>query len=232
MALLFEDTGSKTRQWQCFVCGKNFSEYEEYKSHIVETHEVGREYISCPTCEAPVRDIKMHFKAKHPQRAMPVGVQMKVAVWKDFKRTKDGKKSVTTRKPTFRTGDVISQKNNGALIHYRSGMEEEFLGLLEQDKDVVAFSAEPFKVPYFFSGEWHNYIPDLKVQYIDGSIEIWEVKPATQTDTEIYEQNGAKWAAMNNHAMNHGWEFTVQTEVGLGKLKAKVKRQQQENLLG
>ncbi len=231
MALLFEDTGCKQRQWQCFVCGKNFSAYEEYKSHILETHEVGREFIPCPACEAPVRDIKMHFKAKHPSRAIPVGVQMKVAVWKDFKRGKDGKKTTTTRTPHFRTGDVISQKNGGKLMHYRSGMEEEFLNLLESDIDVAAFAVEPIKIPYFFKGEWHNYIVDFKINYIDGTVELWEIKPATQTDTEVYEQNGAKWAAANNFAMNMGWEFVVQTEVGLGKLKTKVKRQRGENLM-
>jgi len=116
----------------------------------------------------------------------------------------------------------MSHKNK-CEIKYRSGMEEEFYNLLETDGDVAAFAAEPFKVPYFWAGKWHNYIPDIRVNFIDGSSEIWEVKPANQTD---FDQNKAKWAAMNDHALNLGWKFFVQTEVGLGKLRAKVKRQQ------
>jgi len=34
---------------------------------------------------------------------------------------------------------------------------------------------------------------------------------------------------MNDHALNHGWQFSVQTEVGLGKLRAKIKKQQNLN---
>ena len=82
--------------------------------------------------------------------------------------------------------------------------------------------AEPFKIPYYWKGKWHDYIPDIRVNYVDGSTEIWEVKPASQTD---YEQNKCKWTAMNDHAANMGWRFIVQTEVGLGKFKNKMLRQ-------
>ena len=221
MSRLFEDASKgkgQKRKWQCFVCGKTYDAYAEYKDHIITEHDEGREYISCPSCEAPVRDIKMHFKAKHPQRAMPTGIQFKVGVWHDFK---PGGAKKQTRKPKFRSGEFVSDKS-GCLIPYRSGMEEEFYSLLEQDTDVSKFSAEPYKVPYFWQGEWHNYIPDIRVDFIDGSTEIWEVKPANQT---AQKQNQAKWASATNWATSHGWTFTVQTEVAIGKLKTKLKRQ-------
>ena len=224
MSRLFEDASSgKTgkRKWQCFACGQNYQDYKTYKEHILDQHEEGREYLKCPDCNAPVRDLKMHYKAKHPKRIMPRGLQTKVAVWKDFKTGGKGKKKGKTRKPTFRTGEFESKKN-GCLLKYRSGMECEFYECLEIDKDVVSFFAEPFKVPYCYQGKWHDYIPDIRINFTDGSTEIWEVKPASQTH---YEQNRAKWAAMNEHAIHHGWTFSVQTEVGLGKLKTKVKRQ-------
>jgi hypothetical protein len=149
---------------------------------------------------------------------MPTGIQMKVGVWHDFKPGGAKKK---TRKPKFRSGEFVSDKS-GTMIPYRSGMEEEFYSLLEQDVDVSKFAAEPYKVPYFWQGAWHNYIPDIRVDFIDGSTEIWEVKPANQT---AQAQNKAKWAAANNWATNHGWTFTVQTEVAIGKLKHKLKKQ-------
>jgi len=222
MTRTFEDANSKnkgaTRRWQCFVCGKNYSDYGEYKEHILAEHEEGREFLTCPACKAPVRDVKAHWKAKHPQRVFPEGISTRVTVWHDFKPGNKGKK---TRRPKVRTGTFLSEKNK-CSIRYRSGMEEKFYNLLEADADVLSYSAEPFKVPYFWAGKWHNYIPDLRVNFIDGSTEIWEVKPANQTD---FDQNKAKWASMNDHALNMGWQFIVQTEVALGKLGVKIKRQ-------
>lgn len=221
----FEDANQKAksqaRQWQCFVCGNKFEEYPSYKEHILETHDEGREFLKCPACDAPVRDLKAHYKCKHPNRIMPKGLQHRVGIWKDFKPGKKGGKP-TTRKPKFRSGEFESKKS-GKLIRYRSGMEEEFYNLLEQDNDVLSFHAEPYKVPYFWQGKWHDYIPDIRVNFADGSVEIWEVKPANQT---TYDQNKAKWASAHNWALNHGWQFIVQTEIALGKLNSKVKNKE------
>lgn len=222
MPLLFEDAGgSKVRKWQCFVCGRNYEDYDQYKGHITESHEEGREFICCPDCGAPVRDMKLHYRAKHPKRALPKSVQTRVAVWKDFKPGKDGKPKATTRALNFRKGKFESQKC-GKDFEYRSGLECEFYECIEADLDVVSFAYETLKIPYFWKGEWHNYIPDLRVSFIDGSIEIWEIKPANQTHLE---QNKAKWVAANNFCMNMGWQFVVLTEVGLDKLRMKVKKQ-------
>ncbi len=228
MPLTFEDAGlGDQRRWQCFVCGKSHTTFEEYKEHIAATHEEGREYITCPDCSAPVRDMKMHYKAKHPQRAMPTGCQMRVAVWFDKKRTKDGKGKTTVRKGmNFRKGEFESKKC-GRMFTYRSGLEEEFYNILEEDADVDNWFVEPMKIPYFWKGEWHDYIPDIRVNYIDGSTDLWEIKPANQTH---YEQNKAKWVAANNYCSNVGWNFVVLTEVGLGKLKVKMKQQRAEKI--
>lgn len=222
MPLLFEDAGhGAQRKWQCFVCGRQYDAYDEYKGHIAETHQEGREYIKCPDCDAPVRDLKTHYKAKHPNRVMPTTSQTRVAVWFDFKREKDGKNKRTARKPNFRQGTFTSKKC-GIDLEYKSGMECEFFECLEMDLDVESFAYETLKIPYFWKGEWHNYIPDLRINYINGSTDVWEIKPANQTG---YEQNQAKWAAANNYCSNCGWDFVVLTEDGLGKLKMKLKQQ-------
>jgi hypothetical protein len=204
------------RKWTCFVCGEEYENYEIYKDHIIATHEEGREYIKCPTCEAPVRDMKVHFDAKHPNRVMPKGIQTRVTIWKDF----SGRKH---KKPKFKTGHFESKKNNNALLLYRSGYEKEVYELLERDRDVTAYFAESFKVPYNFKGKWHDYVPDLKIQYADGSVEVWEIKPVTQKNLP---RNKAKWAAMQAHAEAMGWMFTVITEEGMNKLKQRVQEQE------
>ena len=220
MSKLFEDAGIRgKRKWQCFVCGKQYKNFETYKEHIIDKHEEGREFIICPTCGAPVRDVRAHFRAKHPKRTIPKNCQMKVTVWQDFSPSGVKRKS---KKPNFREGFFISNKMNGAELHYRSGYECDVYECLEVDLDVHAYYVEPFKIPYYYKGKWHKYIPDLRVNYIDETVDIWEIKPANQTQ---YEKNKAKWAAMNEYATKHGWRFTVITEVGIGKLKSKIKKQ-------
>jgi hypothetical protein len=219
----FEDAGTEQkRRWMCFVCGKGYGIYEDYKTHIITEHEEGREYISCPACKAPVRDLKTHFKVKHPAREMPKNVQTRVGIWRDF--SPNGKKK-KTRKPKFITGYFESRKM-GVDFRYRSRMEEQFYICLEADTDVLYFYAEPFKIPYYWQGEWHNYIPDLRVQFIDESNQIWEIKPQNQTE---YDQNIAKWASASTHCQNVGWEFIVQTEKALDMYQAKIKRQNKNN---
>ena len=219
MSKLFEDAGLQgKRKWQCFVCGKQYNDFESYKEHIIDKHEEGREFITCPTCNTPVRDVRAHFRAKHPKRQMPSNCQMKVAIWQDFSHS--GRKK--RKKPSFREGFFVSNKMSGAELHYRSGYECDVYECLENDLDVHAYYVEPFKIPYFYKGKWHQYIPDLRIIYIDETVDICEIKPANQTH---YEQNKAKWSAMNEHVKKHGWRFTVITEVGIDKLKTKVKKQ-------
>ncbi len=110
-------------------------------------------------------------------------------------------------------------------VHYRSGMECDIYECLEADKDVIKYDVEPFPVKYSFQGETHDYHPDLSVIFNDGRVEIWEVKPAKQTSLD---KNKAKWTACQQHCEARGWEFIIVTEVGLGKLKNKIRQQQQE----
>jgi len=222
MTFWTETMNPPVRTWQCFVCGGKLETYGDYAEHIIKEHDEGRDYVKCPvdTCGAPVRDLKTHFKVKHPKRDMPKNCQLKATIWRDF--SPNGNKKPKTRKPTFKEGWFESLKNSGAKMYYRSGYEADVYQCLEDDNDVKAFQPEPFKVPYYFQNEWHNYIPDIKITYQDGTTEIWEIKPATQTG---YEKNKAKWKAMNEYADKLGWNFTVVTEKGISTLKKKVRDQ-------
>lgn len=218
MSLPFEpDNG--LRKYACFVCGRQFEVFEEFNNHIIETHDEGREFVRCPLqrCGACVRDVRMHFAAKHPQETLPKSGQMRAMIWKD-----QSNKKIKTRKPKFREGYMVSNKNGGREMHYRSGKECEVYECLEQMPEVIKYDVEPFAVKYYKpqSGEVHEYNPDLSIVFDDGHIEIWEIKPANQTHFEI---NNAKWTACQQHCESRGWDFVVVTEVGIEKLKKRVR---------
>jgi len=213
MTLPFEKTDPSERQFCCFVCGRAFKQPEEYRQHILEKHEQGRDYVICPLqrCGYPVRDVRSHFKVYHRNEPLPTGCQMKAIVWRD-QRDPGGKKK---RKMAFRDGDYPSRKN-GKKLHYRSGYELQVYECLEGMAHVVKYDVEPFGVPYSFMGEQKTYFPDLMVQFADGHTEVWEIKPSSQTG---YEVNEAKWAAADRYCEARGWHFEVKTEKGIQQLR-------------
>ena len=212
------------RKYQCFVCGLMFPEFEKYKDHILDKHEEGREYVVCPVqhCMAPVRDLRSHFKVKHPTTPYPKTPGMSRAlIWKDFNPKAEKGSRGKTQKPKFREGEYMSNKMQ-KTIHYRSGYEAKVYEYLDQDAEVLAFDGEGIEIPYIFKGQQHKYIPDITVHFTDGRTELWEIKPAAQT---MLEKNKCKWYAAGQYCQTRGWEFTVLTEVGIDKLKMKVKTQ-------
>lgn len=226
MTLPFNQQPEKgARKWQCFVCGLIHGSYEESAKHILEKHEEGRDFVRCPLprCGAPVRDIRLHMRAKHPTEKLesPKG-PLKAMVWRDQRQGGVGKKSRgKTRK--FREGTFVSTKMHGREFYYRSGWECEVYECLEELNEVLGYEAEPFKegIPYLFNGSMHRYHPDLAIKFDDGHVEVWEIKPADQTDLPV---NKAKWEAAEKYCLARGWEFVPVTEVGIRKLKAKVRQ--------
>lgn len=215
-----EQEDRNKRKYVCFICGRAYTEFSEFSQHIIESHEEGREYIICPLerCKAPIRDLKLHFKCKHPTEKVPEKGMLKAIVWKDF-NTKSGKSK--TRKPNFRQGWYESTKMR-KNFHYRSGYEATVYECLDQLDEVFGFDVEPFEVPYIHQGEPRTYIPDLFVSFVDGKKEIWEIKPSNQTSLQI---NQDKWHACAAACQARGWELVVITEMGIEKLKKKVKGQ-------
>ena len=126
-----------------------------------------------------------------------------------------------TRKPKFRNGSMVSIKNGGREVHYRSGLEAEIYECLEVIPEVTRYDVEPIAIDYFFEGKPHKYFPDLTILYADAKVEIWEIKPENQKDLPV---NIAKWAAADAYCKSKGWMFTVVTETGLAKLR-KIARQ-------
>lgn len=217
MSLPFVKDSGK-RKYQCFVCGMMHEDFEEYKLHVIVSHENGRDFVICPLdrCGAPVRDVRSHFAVHHKYDKIPKNCQMKAIVWKDQK--KDGK--LVNRKPKFREGYLVSSKNGGKEMHYRSGMECDVYECLEAMSEVMSYAVEPFKVQYTFEGTPHDYNPDLSIVFADGHTEIWEIKPSSQT---TLPKNNAKWTACEHYCQARGYQFMVLTEVGLSKMKQKIR---------
>ena len=212
-----EEQGSG--RFVCFVCGVRFEDYEEFRSHIVENHEEGREFVKCPLahCGAPVRDVKLHFKAKHPSFDFRNYTgQARAIVWSDFSG-----RSKKTRKPKFKQGKYESTKT-GKVLGYRSGLEEKLYKILDQHDGVSSFYSEPFHIDYVHKGQAHKYFPDLIVNFMDGTRQVWEVKPSNQTDLEM---NKNKWKAAEDACKVRGWKFEVYTEQRINKLGQEVRRQ-------
>lgn len=226
MGMQFDIPDKNKRKYQCFVCGEQFTDFSEYKEHIVNKHEEGKDYVICPLqrCQAPVRDMRLHFKVKHPSEKLPKNAMTRAMVWKDIapRRGKKGDKpEMKTRKPKFRKGIYESTKM-GRNFKYDSGYEATVFELLDSWVEVEGFAVEPFKIPYVLDGKPHVYLPDILVSFLDGRKELWEVKPENQTALPI---NKAKWKAAEAACLARGWTFKVITERVINQIKKKVKDQ-------
>jgi DNA-directed RNA polymerase subunit RPC12/RpoP len=227
MSMQFDISDKHQRKYQCFVCGEQFTDFAEYKEHIFKNHEEGNDYVKCPLqrCGAPVRDVKLHFKTRHPSEKVPAKCMMRALVWKDVapprRKKKDGKPEMVTRTPKFRQGLYESIKMNRNFT-YKSGYECCVYELLDAWVEVVAFAVEPFKIPYTFEGEPHTYTPDILVNFVDGHCELWEIKPENQT---ALPKNKAKWKSAEAACTTRGWLFKVITEQVINQLKKKVANQ-------
>lgn len=212
--LPFEPTDK--RQFVCFVCGVAHTDFNEFTKHIKEKHEEGRDYIVCPLkrCGSCVRDVVAHFKSRHSSEPLPKKGQLKAIIWADQHSPNKRKK-----KPNFKEGYVVSNKNSGKQMHYRSGYEKDVYMCLEHIDDVVSYGVENFKVEYFYRGKTHNYYPDLMVCFKDGHFEVWEIKPTNQCTLPV---NLAKWEACKTYCLMRGWTFEVITETTIKNLKKLV----------
>jgi hypothetical protein len=118
----------------------------------------------------------------------------------------DGKLDV--KSCTFKTGYHFSPKTNDKH-YYRSSYELRAYQLLDADPDVALYITEPMVIPYTFKGKAKRYIPDLYIEYTDGSWSIIEVKPLYQLNWPSVQ---AKVACAQDALR---WDYDVWTEAEL-----------------
>lgn len=212
------DDNSQQKKWICFVCIQEFDEYEPYAEHIIETHEEGKNYLVCPRCQAPVRDLRAHWRAKHKESPMPKFPQFRADTIIDwdpmYRRSK-------RKKRKFKEGYFESRKM-GKQIHFRSSWERDVMICLERCRDVTEFYGDDHLcVEYSMSGKQHRYWPDFTVKTTSGNTYVLEIKPESQTAMEM---NQAKWSAAVKYCDARQWEFQVWTEQYIRKIKTRVTR--------
>lgn len=201
------------RKFTCYVCGLETDDLEAMCVHIRETHEEGRDFVLCPLarCQRPVRDVRVHFKSAHPREKVPTKGQMRAIVWRDQGKKKSG--------PRFKEGYYTSAKNGMMDMHYRSGWELDVYRLLEEMNEIVSYRVEPTTIGYWHLGKHRQYHPDLFVEYADGTIELWEIKPNNQKNLPM---NQAKWAAAAEYCFARGIDFCVKTEKSIEAMRRDV----------
>lgn len=112
-------------------------------------------------------------------------------------------------------------------IVYRSSWELKFMHWCDRHCDVVEWSSESIKIPYFnpLKNTQSIYVPDFTIKYKDrqGNIhqELVEIKPYDQTVASpkaskakrlVIAVNHAKWKAAMKWCKYNGFDFRILTE--------------------
>jgi hypothetical protein len=106
-----------------------------------------------------------------------------------------------------KSGYFFSQKNS-AMIYYRSSFELVAMQLLEQMTPVISYVYEGLSIPYLDEkGVQRHTIPDLFINYLDGTKEVVEIKPTFK----IKDQK-LKLDAIENYCKDNGYKFAIWSE--------------------
>lgn len=96
-------------------------------------------------------------------------------------------------------------------VYYMSGWEQRRWQELDEDPQVVTYQRSPCAVPYDWEGSVHRYVPDVLIQYEDGSKMLEEIKPIKLLTRPHKGQAKllAKMEAGRLHAEEQGWGWRV-----------------------
>ncbi len=202
----------------CFVCAQEFPDYEWYRRHIIDHHEENKNYLICPQCEAPIRDLKSHWRVKHKHFKLPELERYRVDTFYEW----DYKyKKMKRKRPKWKEGFFKSNKM-GKKIHYRSSWERDVMICMEKCIDIVEYYGDDYlSIPYSKYGRQHRYWPDFTVKMKNSETYILEIKPQEQTEWEV---NQIKWKAANSYCKIRGWSFQVWTQKYIKKVKTRAVR--------
>lgn len=126
---------------------------------------------------------------------------------------------IKKKKSKILKGEFKSNKC-AKIVHFRSGLELRYIIQLEQDPDVVKFDYESFIIPYKrrpTNKRNSKYIPDFIVWYLDGTIEVVEIKPNSKLKNKNVQVK-AQWA--KDWCDERGYCYLFETEKTI-KISAK-----------
>ena len=102
--------------------------------------------------------------------------------------TSSGPRKSKKRSHKGYSGSFFSKKNNLSFV-FRSSYEYAYFSKLEINPMVVGYVSEPFFVYYMdIEGMIRRYFPDVMVLYLDGSIEIVEIKPSSMIGDDTVQR--------------------------------------------
>jgi hypothetical protein len=103
--------------------------------------------------------------------------------------------------PAWAHGSYHSLKTK-LVCYYRSSWELILFKQLDDDASVLFWEPEFTSILYVIGGKQHRYIPDVHVEYIDGTNKLIEVKPIALRTTE---RNSAKREAALTYCTLNNW---------------------------
>lgn len=105
----------------------------------------------------------------------------------------------------------FNSEKSGRAVRADSIYELARFHQLEADNDVESFGRSSDRIPY---GDGRHYVPDIEINYIDGRIEVEEVKPEfSRNSANVLEKESA---AKEYYAKN-GIGYRVVTERDIGR---------------
>lgn len=116
-------------------------------------------------------------------------------------------------KTRLRGRSGVYRDRNGNQFHYDSRWELWRMQTL--DMAGIQFAREGVRIPYYYDGRRHTYLPDLVVTYWqDGErkIRVEEIKPSSLNNEP---QNIAKWQAAAAFCKSVGYDFVIINEKDL-----------------
>lgn len=100
----------------------------------------------------------------------------------------------------------VPSKKAGKEVWVRSTWEERVVRVLDACPAVARIRMEPLMIKYPFEGRTKHYLPDVLVTFYNGVQELWEIKPK---EFVLWPINVAKFAALNAHAHEHGFNARI-----------------------
>lgn len=139
---------------------------------------------------------------------------------------------ITYKSNSYITGYHSSPKINLKNIFCRCSWEKRYLEVLDKDPQVYYYEKEKLPIPYTRkSGYFGNYYPDYIVYYLDGTVQIVEIKGREEKDAVEIELK--KIAAEKYCAERQGYSYVFLTRYNCQPIKEmcnnKSKRITREN---
>lgn len=96
----------------------------------------------------------------------------------------------------------------GGKVFYKSSWEKAFVEKIEVDNNIISFKYEPFYLEYKTT-EIHHYIPDILLNFNDGTKKLIEIKPSVFLETKI---NKIKFKTARKYCLKNNMTFEIWTE--------------------